>query len=85
MHQAENLGMGLRPITLAILLSTCGCASSDPPPPQLASKPCAKIAEIRMDDARVNGYDEREQLYAFRYSYADCVKWEAKGYEPEIP
>ncbi len=38
-----------------------------------------------MDDARVNGYDEKEQLDEFRYSYADCVKWEAKGYEPELP
>jgi hypothetical protein len=77
--------MRLRPITTAILLFTGGCASSDPPPPELASKPCAKLAESRMRDGREYGYDEKEQLDAFRYGYADCVKWEAKGYEPELP
>jgi|GEM_PF-4563298 len=38
-----------------------------------------------MRDGREYGYDEKEQLDAFRYGYADCVKWEAKGYEPELP
>ena len=38
-----------------------------------------------MDDARVNGADARIQQITFRGTYADCVAWEAKGYEPVIP
>jgi hypothetical protein len=83
--RAGDLGMILRPITTAILLIAGGCMDSDPPPSRLASKPCAKMAESRMADARANGYTEDEQIDEFRYNYADCVKWEAKGYEPEIP
>ena len=63
-----------------------GCVGIDPPPPpQLASKLCAKVAESRMSDARVNGYDRKGQQIVFRYVYAECVRWEAKGYEPPIP
>ena len=54
-------------------------------PQGLASKPCAKVAEIRMSDARLTGSDERDQQIVFRGTYADCVQWEAKGYEPPIP
>ena len=77
--------MRWRLIGTAIILSAGGCTSGDPPPPRLASKPCAKVAEIRMSDARVNGYDEKAQNTVFQYSYDDCVKWEARGYEPAIP
>lgn len=38
-----------------------------------------------MIDGRLNGYDERDQLIVFRGAYAECVKWEAKGYEPPPP
>ena len=72
-------------ISTAILLAAGGCALDDPPPPQLASKPCAKVAETRMTDGRANGYDEEAQHIVFRYAYDECVKWQAKGYEPEIP
>ena len=68
-----------------MVLATGGCADSDPPPPRLASKPCAKVAESRLDDARVNGYGEKAQRDAFRYGYSECVRWEAKGYEPASP
>lgn len=77
--------MRWRLIATAIILSAGGCTSSDPPPPRLASKPCSKVAESRKNDARVNGSDESTQNIVFRYSYDDCVKWEAKGYEPAIP
>ena len=73
-------------ITAGMVACLGGCGGGDPPPrPQLASKPCAEAAQSRMTDARVNGYDQKDQQIAFRYSYADCVKWEAKGYEPRIP
>ena len=73
-------------ITAGMIACLGGCASHDPPPPrQLASKPCARVAESRMDDARVNGYGERAQNIVFRYSYDECVKWEAKGYQPPAP
>jgi hypothetical protein len=63
-----------------------GCTSSDPPPlPNLASKPCALVAQAKMIDGRRNDYSETEQQIVFRGAYADCVKWEAKGYEPPIP
>ena len=64
-----------------------GCAAP-PKPPQttgLASKTCAKVARIRMDDARVNGADARIQQITFRGTYDDCVAWEAKGFAPAIP
>lgn len=70
---------------MAFLLAAAGCVPDDPLAPQLASKPCAKVAESRMTDARANGYDEEAQNIAFRYGYDECVKWQAKGYEPEIP
>lgn len=68
-----------------IALCTWGCAADDPPPPRLASKPCAAVAAGKMADARVNGQDGNAQRIVFRYYYADCVKWEAKGYEPPSP
>jgi len=71
--------------TAGIITCFGGCASYDPAPPHLASQPCAKVAEFRTDGARVNGYDEKDQQTVFRYAYADCVKWEAKGYEPPAP
>ena len=73
-------------LTAGMILSVGGCANDDPPSPSqgLASKPCAKAAEDRMLDGRVNGYDRTAQQIVFRAAYADCVKWEAKGYEPEI-
>ena len=73
-------------ITAGMIACLGGCAGGDlPPTPKLASKPCALVAQNRMRDARVNGYDETTQNVVFRYSYADCVKWEAKGYEPTSP
>ena len=69
----------------SVIACVSGCASNDPPLPHLASQPCAKVAESRMNDARVNGDDAAAQNAVFRFSYADCVKWEAKGYEPPIP
>jgi hypothetical protein len=73
-------------ITAGMIACLGGCESGDPPPPpQLASKPCAEVAQSRMADARANGYGHKDQETAFRYSYADCVKWEAKGYEPPAP
>ncbi len=72
--------------TAGMIACIGGCTSYDPtPPPHLASQQCAKLAEFRTDGARVNGYDEKDQQTVFRYAYADCVKWEAKGYEPGIP
>lgn len=65
----------------------CGCALEDDPPraPHLASKACETVAEARMNDARVNGHGVRDQQIVFRGSYADCVRWEAKGYRTEVP
>jgi hypothetical protein len=65
-----------------------GCGSTAPPKPLtagLASQPCAKVAQIRMEDARVNGADARIQQITFRGTYTDCVAWQAKGFEPTIP
>ena len=73
-------------ITAGMIACLGGCASDDPPsPPHLASQACANVAEFRADGARVNGYDEKDQQTVFRSAYADCVKWEAKGYEPPAP
>ena len=73
-------------ITAGLVACLGGCADSDPSPTQkLASKPCALVAQGRMRDARVNGYDEKGQQIVFRGAYADCVRWEAKGYEPPSP
>ena len=80
--------MAMRWIALAAgAVVMAGCAAPPKPPPiaGLASKPCAQVARIRMDDARVNGADARIQQITFRGTYADCVAWEAKGYEPVIP
>jgi hypothetical protein len=68
-------------------LLTTGCAAPEKPPtPQnLASKPCAQLALTRMEDARANGSDARIQQITFRGTYADCVAWEAKGFEPSTP
>jgi len=72
-------------LALATILSFCGCASNPPALPHLASRGCAAVAQNRMSDARANGYSEADQIVVFRGSYADCVKWEEKGYEPKIP
>jgi hypothetical protein len=80
--------MAMRCIALAAwAVVIAGCAAPPKPPPMasMASKPCARVAQIRMDDARVNGADARTQQITFRGTYADCVAWEAKGYEPAIP
>ena len=78
--------MGRWLFAAGMVLSVGGCAHDAPPDPtqRLASKPCAKVAEIRLNDARVNGHDATDQQIVFRGAYADCVKWEAKGYEPPI-
>jgi hypothetical protein len=72
-------------IIAGVIACLGGCADSDLPSPKLASKPCAVVAKSRMSDARVNGYDVKNQQTVFRYVYADCVRWEAKGYEPPSP
>ena len=75
-------------IIAGIIACVSGCASDadDPPPtPQAASKPCAVAAQSRAYYAGVNGYNARDQRIVFRYVYAECVKWEAKGYEPPSP
>ena len=78
---------GMRWLIIAGMIACSGgCAKNDSlPSPQLASKPCAKVAEGRMEDARVDGYTANAQIIAFRYSYNECVKWEDKGYEPGVP
>jgi hypothetical protein len=74
-------------LAVSILLSAGGCADGDQPAisQRLTSKSCAMVAETRMGDARLGGYDGNAQAIVFRGSYADCVKWQAKGFEPEIP
>jgi hypothetical protein len=75
-----------RLIIAGIIACAGGCAAIDPPPQKhLASKPCELVAQSRMTYAGFNGYDAKDQQIVFRGAYADCVKWEAKGYEPPIP
>jgi hypothetical protein len=72
-----------------MIVCVSGCAPNHQPAstfaPELASKPCALVAQRRMDDAGFNGHDAKDQRIVFRYVYADCVRWEAKGFEPPIP
>ena len=77
----------MRWIALAIsALLIGGCvAPQKVPEERLASEPCAKVARSRMNDWRINGADTTIQQIAFRGSYADCVVWEAKGFEPAMP
>lgn len=74
-------------IAMAAVLSVGGCARTNAfvAPEHLTSKRCAKVAEDRTMDGRVNGYDEQLQQAVFRDTYADCVKWEAKGFRPVSP
>lgn len=79
-----GLGMGVL-VGCGLLM---GCGSPAPPKPLtagLASRPCAKVAQIRMDDARVNGIDAKTQQAVFRGTYTDCVAWEGKGYKTIVP
>ena len=72
-----------------MIMCVCGCAGNDPPAStlasKLASKPCALVAQRRMNYAGLNGYDAKDQQTVFRYAYAECVQWETKGYETRIP
>jgi hypothetical protein len=72
-------------LVAGMIACLCGCANDDPPKPKLASKPCAAVAQTRMTYAGFNGYDGKDQQIVFRYAYADCMQWRAKGYEPPIP
>jgi hypothetical protein len=74
-------------MAVAVILPVGGCARTGPfvAPAHLASKRCAKVAEDRTMDGRVNGYDEQLQQAVFRDTYADCVKWEARGFRPVSP
>jgi hypothetical protein len=38
-----------------------------------------------MDYAGLNGHDAKDQQIVFRYVYAECVRWETKGYNTPIP
>jgi hypothetical protein len=68
-----------------VSIMVAGCAPERPVEPHLASRPCAALARLRQQDARANGDDDRMQLVIFKGTYADCVAWEAKGHEPNIP
>ena len=68
-----------------VLVLAAGCVEKPRLDTKLASKPCASLARVRMQDARANGYEDRLQRVVFEGTYADCVAWEAKGYEPQIP
>jgi hypothetical protein len=80
------IGLGMGTLMGCGLLMGCGTtAPPKPPTAGLASQPCAKVAQIRMEDARLNGADARIQQITFRGTYTDCVAWEAKGYKTIIP
>jgi hypothetical protein len=59
-------------------LALCGCATQETD--AYRGNPmdrCFMVAEQRMRDGASNGDDERLQHIVFRYTYADCVKWNA--------
>ena len=38
---------------------------------------CAMVAQQRMEDGGLMGYDEQLQKAIYRDTYADCVRWDS--------
>ena len=75
---------------MGLALLTGGCADGDAQFDQtlmagLASRSCAQVAHVRMSDARAAGADAGLLEATFRGTYADCVRWEAKGFPQVSP
>jgi hypothetical protein len=68
--------MKLRGVLLASI-ALAGCASTNV---EISNRPddeCAIVAEQRMRDGALNGYDPQLQKAAYEHTYADCVRWNA--------
>ena len=56
-------------------VALAGCASTDKVTRTELADACSVVAEQRMRDGALNGYDRQLQRFTYDYSYADCVKW----------
>lgn len=62
--------------TAALLtVALTGCADTDKEARTGPADACSVVAEQRMRDGALNGYDRRLQKFTYDYAYADCVKW----------
>lgn len=61
----------------AVLLSVAlaGCAGTDEVVRAKPADACAFVAEQRMQDGALNGYDRKLQKFIYAHTYRDCVKW----------
>ena len=61
----------------AALLSVAlaGCASTDKVTRSKPANACSVVAEQRMRDGALNGYDRQLQKFMYDHSYADCARW----------
>lgn len=64
-------------VRAAIVLSVAlaGCASTDQAVRAKPADGCSIVAEQRMRDGALNGYDEKLQKFTYAHTYKDCVKW----------
>lgn len=67
--------MKFMPAAILLSVALTGCATSDDMARDRPKNACSIVAEQRMQDGALNGYDQRLQKIAYERTYADCVRW----------
>lgn len=52
-----------------------GCAGTEDAARTTPVDGCSIVAEQRMRDGALNGYDRKLQNFTYAHAYNDCVKW----------
>lgn len=58
-------------------IALAGCTSTSAEVRIRPDDECSIIAEQRMRDGALNGYDQKLQKAVYDHTYTDCVRWNA--------